>query len=123
MGLFQGDPLLVTHQPAQEVSGKGATGKELGVGAPVRRAGEGIGRVIDHLGGVFGVEPAVRTKELNVEIASERQVQHDLNRVLALFLSNLAERLTNVPFQLGLPTDTLDNQVRDRSAYASLDDL
>src|SRR5262249_48453414 len=98
MGFLQSDLLLVAHQPLEEVSSESATGKELRVSAAVRHAGESSGRVVDHLCHEFRVEPAVRTEELDLEAAGHRQVKHDVDRVLALFLSDLAERLADVLF-------------------------
>src|SRR5579885_1452024 len=71
MRLFQSDQLLVADQPAQKVSGEGPAAEELGVRAAVRRAREGEGRSVGHLGGVFGVETAAGAEELDLEVAGD----------------------------------------------------
>ena len=99
----------------------GATGEELGVGATVGHAGDGVGRVVDHLGHEVGVEAAVRAEELDLQVALERQVQHDLDVVLALLLGDLAERRAHVLLEVGLAVDALHDQLARRAADAGLD--
>ena len=71
--LFERDPLLVAHHPAQEVGRERAAGEELGVRAAVRNAGEGELRVVDDLGLVLGVELRLRLQELRLQIGGERR--------------------------------------------------
>ena len=123
MGFFEADLVLVADQPAQKIGREGAAGKELGVRPAVGRARKGEPRIVDHLGRVVGVEAAVGTQELDVQVAGDRQVEHGVNRVFALLLGDLADRFADVLLQLGLVVGALDDQGRDGAANAGLNDL
>ena len=69
------------------------------------------------------VEAAVRPQELDVQVAGDRQVQHHVDGVLALFLGDPAQRLADVGFQFVMAAGGLHDQLGDRAAHAGLDDL
>src|SRR5262249_36748668 len=84
--LFQGYLLFIAHEPAQEIGSESAAGEELGVRAAVRGAREGKFRVVNHLCGVINVKSTVGAKEFDVEIASDREIKHHIDRGLIFFL-------------------------------------
>ena len=121
MRLLERDALFVAHQPAEEVGRVGAAGEELGVRAAVRHAGNRVGRVVDHLGVVLGVEAAIGAEELDLEVAGDRQIEHHVDLVLVFFVGDLAERFADVLLELGLVARPRHNQMTNRSADAGLD--
>src|SRR5205823_2072713 len=85
VGFFERELLLIAHQPAEEVGGKGATSEELGMCAAIRNAREGKRRSGEDFAHEIGVEAAIRTQELSLEIGRDRQVEHRLDRMLPFF--------------------------------------
>src|SRR5262249_55457379 len=66
---------------------------------------------------------SIGPEKFDIQIPSNREVEHGVNRMLVLFLSNLAQRFTNILFQFRFAAVALDNEDLDWSAYASLNYL
>jgi hypothetical protein len=120
VSLFQGDPLLVAHQPGEEVGAVGTAGEELGVRAAVGHARDRVRRA-HHLGHKLGVRALVGAEELDVEVAGQRQVEHRLDRMLALCLGDLPDAAPDVLLQVLLAVDALDHELGRVAADAGLD--
>ena len=123
MGLFQADELFIPNQPAQEVGRKRAAGEELGMRPAVRGSRNGEIRVVNHLRGMLGIKTPVRSQEFDVQITGQRQVEHDIDGVFALFFGNLTDGFAHIGFQVGLIIGGLNDQSGDRTAHAGLNDL
>jgi len=112
-----------SHQPGQEVGRVGSAGEELGVRTAVRHAGNRVGRVVDHLGVELCVEAAVGAKELDLEIAGDREIEHRVDLMLAFLSRDLADRFADVFLRLGLVSRPAHDQITNWAADAGLDCL
>src|ERR1700722_1956260 len=75
MRFLEGDALLVANQPSQEIGGVRAADQELGMGAAVRNAREGVHRVVDQFAIVLAIETGIGNDELNLQISGDREVE------------------------------------------------
>jgi len=122
MRFLQCHGALVAHQPRQEIGGVGAAAEELGVRAAIGDTGNGVRR-LHHLAHELGVRTLVGAQELHIQIALQGQIQHDLDGVLVLFFSEIADRAADVLLHIGLAVDALDDQALGVAAHTCLDDL
>ena len=123
MRFFQRDALFVTDQPVQEVRGESTAGEELSMRTTIGHTREGVVGAVDHIGHVLSVKAFVGAEELDVQIASQGQVEHYVNRRLVFLFGDLAEGFAHVFFEFGLVVYTLDEQAWDGAADTSLNDL
>src|SRR6516225_4307606 len=89
MGLFQRHHVLVAHPVGQEMSRVSAEREELGMCAAVRRT-EQSQRMPDYLSQRFLViVDKVEQRKFGLQILLDRNVEHEIDRMLALLFGNL----------------------------------